>query len=73
MANPFYRPATNVPAIGSITFPQFMQSMRGKDPAQMLNELVSSGRVSQQQLNIAQQKAKQMNGAFDGFRKMFGF
>lgn len=54
-------------------FPQFMSQMRGKDPQQMLNQLLQSGRVSQQQLNQAQQMAQQMRGQFDQFRGMFGF
>ncbi len=54
-------------------FPMFMQQMRGKDPQQVLNQLMQSGRVSQQQLNQAQQMAQQMQGQFDQFRGMFGF
>lgn len=54
-------------------FPQFMQQMRGQDPQQMLNQLLQSGRVNQQQLNQAQQMAQQMQGQFDQFRGMFGF
>ncbi len=54
-------------------FPQFMQQMRGQDPQQLLNQLMQSGRVSQQQLNRAQQMAQQMQGQFDQFRGMFGF
>lgn len=54
-------------------FQQFMGQMRGKDPTEMLNQMVSSGKVSQQQLNQAQQMAKQMQGQFDGFKSMFGF
>lgn len=54
-------------------FPQFMQQMRGQDPQQLLNQLMQSGRVSQQQLNQAQQMAQQMQGQFEQFRGMFGF
>lgn len=54
-------------------FPQFMRQMQGQNPQQMLNQLVQSGRVSQQQLNLAQQMAQQMQGQFDQFRGMFGF
>lgn len=54
-------------------FPQFMQQMRGQDPQQLLNQLVQSGRVNQQQLNQAQQMAQQMQGQFEQFRGMFGF
>ena len=53
-------------------FTQFMQSMRGRDPNQMINELVSSGRVSQEQLNQVQNQARQMEGMFGSIRGMFG-
>ena len=53
-------------------FQSFMQQMRGKDPNAMIQELVSSGRVSQQQLDAAQKQAHQMQGMFEGMRGMFG-
>ena len=53
-------------------FQQFMNQMRGKDPNAMIQELVSSGRVSQQQLDAAQKQAQQMQGMFEGIRGMFG-
>lgn len=54
-------------------FPQFMNQMRGKDPNQILQQMMQSGRVSQQQLNQAQQMANQMAGQFEQFKNMFGF
>lgn len=54
-------------------FPKFMQQMRGKDPNAMINELVASGKINQQQLNQVQQQAQQMSGMFDQFRGMFHF
>lgn len=70
MSNPFYiAPSPN----GGMSFVQFMNAMRGKNPNVIINEMVSSGRINQQQLNSVQQKAKQMAGVFDGFRSMFGF
>lgn len=53
-------------------FPQFMQMMRGKDPNQMLKELVSSGQVNQAQLNAAQKQAQNVGGMLNQFRGMFG-
>lgn len=53
-------------------FQQFMNQMRGKDPNAMIQELVTSGRVSQQQLDAAQRQAQQMQGMFEGMRGMFG-
>ena len=52
-------------------FQQFMNQMRGKAPNAMIQELVSSGRVSQQQLDQAQKQAQQMQGMFEGMRGMF--
>lgn len=54
-------------------FPKFMQQMRGKDPNAMINELVASGKINQQQLNQAQQMAKQMEGPLGALKGMFGF
>ena len=45
-------------------FQSFMQQMRGKDPNALIQELVSSGRVSQQQLNAAQKQAQQIANTF---------
>ena len=45
-------------------FQQFMNQMRGKDPNAMIQELVSSGRVSQQQLDQAQKQAQQIANTF---------
>lgn len=53
-------------------FQQFMQQMKGKDPNQMINDLVSSGKVSQAQLDAAQKQAQQMQGMFESMRGMFG-
>lgn len=53
-------------------FQRFMQQMRGRDANQMINELVSSGRVSQEQLNQVQKQAQQMEGILNSIRGMFG-
>lgn len=53
-------------------FQQFMQQMKGKDPNAIINEMVSSGKISQEQLNHVQQQAQQMSGMFDGMRGLFG-
>ena len=61
MANPIYQAlnGNNQPNMLQ-QFQQFMNQMRGKDPNQMINELVSSGQISQAQLNQAQKQAQQM-------------
>ena len=53
-------------------FQQFMNQMKGQDPNKILNDLVSSGKVSQQQLDAAQKQAQQMKSMFDSMRGMFG-
>lgn len=50
-------------------FQRFMNEMKGKNPNEELNRLLQSGRISQQQLNQAQQMAQQMRGMFQGFLK----
>ena len=72
MANPFFN-AMGAQQGSVPGFVQFMQSMKGQNPHAILNNLLSSGKISQRQLDVAQQKAKEMSGAFEGFRKMFGF
>lgn len=54
-------------------FQSFMRQMKGQDPNAIINQMVSSGRVSQAQLNQAQRQAQQMQGMFNGVRSMFGF
>ena len=53
-------------------FQQFMNQMKGKDPNAMINELVSSGKLTQSQLDAAQKQAQQMRGKVEGMRGMFG-
>lgn len=48
-------------------FQRFMQEMKGKNPNEEINKLLQSGKVSQQQLNAAQQQAQQIQGMFKGF------
>lgn len=54
-------------------FTDFMHKMQGQNPDDIINQLVSSGKINQAQLNQAQAMAQQMQGRFSGFRKMFGF
>ena len=69
--NPFYQAMGPRPNMMQ-QFQQFMSQMQGKDPKAMLNDLVASGRVSQEQLNAAQQQAQQFANilqAMPGFSK----
>ena len=53
-------------------FNQFMQQVKGQDPNALIQKLVSSGRVSQQQLDMAQKQAEMCKSQFEGMRKTFG-
>lgn len=53
-------------------FQQFMEQMKGQDPNQIIQQMVSSGKLSQAQLDQAQRQAQQMQGMFDSMRGMFG-
>jgi len=45
-------------------FQRFMQQMQGKDPNQIIQQMVSSGRISQAQLDQAQRQAQQIANTF---------
>ena len=70
--NPFFSVMGNQRPNMMQQFQSFMQQMRGKDPNAMIQEMVSSGRISQDQLNQVQKQAQQMQGMFEGMRGMFG-
>lgn len=73
MANPVYNALNGNKQHNMLQqFQQFMNAMQGRDPNQILNELVSSGRVSQAQLDQAQRQAQQMQQMFEPLRGMFG-
>jgi hypothetical protein len=50
-------------------FQKFMQQMQGRNPHQEIANLLQSGRISQQQLNQAQQMAQQMQGMMGMFKR----
>lgn len=45
-------------------FQQFKKQMQGLDPQEEVQKLLQSGKISQEQLNKAQQMAQQMQGLF---------
>lgn len=75
MGNPFFKSmGGNAPQGNMLSqFQNFMNQMKGKNPDAMINEMISSGRVNQSQLNAAQQQAQQLMGQFDNMKSMFGF
>lgn len=54
-------------------FKQFMTQNRGKNPNEVIQQMLSSGKLNQSQLNQAQQTAKQIEGSLSQFKNMFGF
>lgn len=72
MSNPIYQAIGGKQNPMQNQFFQFMQQMQGKDPNKIINEIVSSGRITQAQLDQVQQQARQMEGAFQSMRGMFG-
>lgn len=54
-------------------FMNFMNQFRGQNPRQIIDNLVSSGKVTQQQLNAVQQRAQQTSNMFGRFKSQFGF
>lgn len=73
MAKSLYDEINNAGRGQGMTFPEFMQMMKGRDPNQILNEMVRSGQVNQQQLDAVQKIASQKMGVFERFKSMFGF
>ncbi len=75
MANPIFKMmngGNNRPDMMT-QFKQFMGQMRGQNPNEILNNLVSSGKINQAQLNQVQSMKQQMMSNFDGLKGMFGF
>lgn len=54
-------------------FNMFMQKMKGQNPNAIIDQLVRSGRISQQQLNQAQEQVKQLAPQLENIKKNFGF
>lgn len=54
-------------------FDRFMQQFRGQNPQDIINGLVKSGKITQSQLDMAQERAKQMQGTFEQMRQKYNF
>lgn len=69
MSNPLYNALGGAPQAGLVQqFQAFVAQMHGQDPQALINQLVSSGRVSQAQLNQAQQQARQLSSLLSSVR-----
>lgn len=75
MANPLYGAmgGSRQPMNMIQAFQQFMQQNQGKNPNEMIQQALSSGKISQQQLNQVQQMAQQVQAQLNGLKSMFGF
>lgn len=54
--------------LNPMQFPQFLASMRGKDPNQIIQQMLQSGQINQQQLNQAQMTAQQLAPMLEQFK-----
>lgn len=62
MSNPLYNALNQPTMMGE--FQNFVRQMQGINPAQEINRLVQTGKISPQQLNEAQRQAQQLMGMF---------
>ena len=69
MANPLYQALGGNRGTMMGDFQRFMQQMQGRNPHEEINRLLQSGRVSQAQLNQAQQMAQQILPQIRGMMK----
>lgn len=65
--NPLFQALTQSNPQNSMmgNFQNFMHQMQGKNPHEEIARLLQSGRISQEQLNQAQQMAQQFMGMFN--------
>lgn len=69
MANPLFNALNGNGMSGMMEqFQRFRKEMEGKNPQEEINKLLQSGKISQKQLNQAQQMAQQMHGLFKGIK-----
>lgn len=61
--NPFYQAMGPKPNMMQ-KFRQFMGQMQGKDPNALIQEMMQSGKITQEQYNQARQQAQQIANAF---------
>lgn len=75
MANPLFNAMDGAkqPMNFMQAFPKFMEQMKGRNPNEVLNEMLTSGKINQSQLDQAQKMAKNIEGQMNGFKSMFGF
>ena len=69
MPNPLYNEMQkNAPNQLETVFERVMNQFRGQNPTAIINKMVQSGQISQAQLNVAQDRARQLGSMFEGLR-----
>ena len=72
MPNPLYNEMQkNAPNHLETVFGRFMNQFKGQNPTAIINQMVQSGQISQAQLNVAQDRARQLGSMFEGLRGKF--
>lgn len=72
MPNPLYKEMQkNAPNQLETVFERFMNQFKGQNPTAIINQMVQSGQISQAQLNVAQDRARQLGSMFEGLRGKF--
>nr|DAG75038.1 MAG TPA: Protein of unknown function (DUF2680) [Caudoviricetes sp.] len=72
MPNPLYNEMQkNTPNQLETVFERFMNQFKGQNPTAIINQMVQSGQISQAQLNVAQDRARQLSSMFEGLREKF--
>lgn len=54
-------------------FTNFMQQVKGQNPQQIINSLLSSGKITPEQYQQAQARAGQLGSQLEGVKNSFGF
>lgn len=54
-------------------FFSFMQQARGQNPQQIINSMLSSGKLTQEQYQQVQERANQLGSQFESMKNTFGF
>lgn len=54
-------------------FFSFMQQARGQNPQQIINSMLSSGKLTQEQYAQVQERANQIGSQFESMKNTFGF
>lgn len=69
MSNPLFQALGGNQRNIASDFQNFVKQMQGRNPNEEIAKLLQSGRITQSQLNQAQQMAQQMRGLLGMFKK----